>query len=187
MVGGSLTVPNALALRRAVAAAGALAATLWAHSLATGDVGVTPVAPAVWLGIVAAAVVLGGRHRWRPRGVAGSAALMLALQTAAHLAFSWAPWAAGLSPHHDHGLALGPVTLATHAVAALVLALALARLERVLDAAMSVVTAVRRHLDARRPRPPARGRRLSPPPAARHTHRAARAWTCRGPPSISPA
>ncbi len=181
----SLTVPNALALRRGVAAAGALGTTLGAHAMATGDLGLTPFAPAAWLAIVATAVLLGGRHRWRARGVGGSVLLMSALQAVAHVGLSLAPWVAGLAPHHQHELALGPGAILAHAGAAVILALALARLERVLEAALHVVAAVRRRLARRAVRTPRPGRiRI---PAAAVPHRPApRVRACRGPPEPSP-
>lgn len=187
MAATSLTVPNALAARRAIATAGALAATIAAHALATGELDLTRTAPAAWLGILAAAVLLGGRRRWRARGVVGSLGLMLLMQAGAHVVLSLAPWAAGLAPHHDTGLALTPVALAAHAGTAVALAFALARLEVVLEAAMGVVAAVRRRLAAhRRPAPP-RPQRISIHPTAWSGRPAPRVRACRGPPRFSPA
>lgn len=181
-----LTVPVALALRRAVAAGGALAATIAAHAIGTGELALAPVAPAAWLGMLAVAVMLGGRRRWRARGVAGSLALMAPLQAAAHVALSLAPWLAGMAPHHAHGVDLGPATLAAHTAAAVLLALALAHLERLLGAAIHVAAVVRRHL-ARRPRPARRPARVAVPAPVLRSRIAARPGACRGPPLISPA
>ena len=179
-----LPVASALALRRLAVTGGALGATVVAHCLAVGDLTVMPVAPAAWLGLLAMAMVVGPRVRFRPRGVLRTFVLMFVLQAVAHVAMSVAPWAAGLTPHHTAGIEMGAVAVAAHAGAALVLAVAIAGLERVLQRAMGVVAAVRRWLAASPPRRAARHARVVWPSSRVPARPAPTVRCCRGPPTL---
>lgn len=179
-----LPVATALALRRLAVAGGALGATVAAHCLAVGDLTLMPVAPAAWVGFLAVAMVVGPRVRFRSRGVLRTFALMFVLQAVAHVAMSVAPWTVGLAPHHAAGVEVGAAAIAAHAGAALVLAVAIAGLERLLQRAMGVVAAVRRLFAA-----PARRRAVRPARVVWPTNQApARpvptARFCRGPPVL---
>lgn len=156
-----ITATHALAARRLALGAGALGASALAHRCAVGDMDATRATPVVWLGLLAVLTLLGGRVRWRPRGFAGTVAILGAAQAAVHVAMTVAPWAFGLAPHHEPALSVGPAALVAHGAAALVVAALVTRLERVLDRALRAVRAVRRWL-ARRPRPLRPGRVLLP-------------------------
>lgn len=159
-----ITATHALAVRRLAIGTGALGASALAHRCAVGDMDATRATPVVWAGLLAVLTLVGGRVAWRPRGFAGSVAMLAVAQAAVHAAMTVAPWAFGLAPHHEPALSVGPEALAAHGAAALVLALLVVRLERVLDRALRAVRAIRRWL-ARRPRPLRPGR--APAPAAR--------------------
>ena len=175
-----ISATRALAVRRLAIGAGALAASVVAHRCAVGDLDMTAATPVVWLGLLSMLTLVGGRFRWRPRGLTVTLAIMVAAQAAVHVAMSAAPWAFGLVPHHEPAIAAGPAALAAHVVAAVVLAVLVARLETLLDRALGAVRAVRRWLSAR-PRPIPAGRILAPAHAAPR-HRARGAASCRGPP-----
>jgi hypothetical protein len=178
-----VTATHALAARRLALGAGALGASALAHRCAVGDVDATRATPVVWTGLLAVLTLLGGRVRWRPRGAVATLAILLAAQAGVHVAMSVAPWAFGLSPHHEPALAVGPPALAAHGVAAVVVALLVARLERVLDRALRAVRAVRRWL-ARRPRPLRPGR-VAVPAARPGRARARVVHVARGPPAVA--
>lgn len=175
------SVPVALAVRRQVVAAGAIGASLAAHCAPGGGLELTRGAPVIWAGGLAMVTLLGGRRRWRPRGFAGSLALMAGAQAAAHLAMSAAPWAFGLAVHHHGDVPVTPDAAVWHAAAALLLAALVTWLEALCGRAMALVVRLRRLLRAR-PRRPAPARRLdragAPPPSVRARGR----LTCRGPP-----
>lgn len=175
---------TALALRRLAVAGGALGATVAAHCLAVGDLTLMPVAPAAWLGYLALAMVVGPRVRFRPRGVLRTFWLMFALQAVAHVAMSVAPWAVGLAPHHAAGVEVDAPAIAAHAGAALVLAVAIAGLERALQRAMGVVAAVRRWLAAPARRRMGRPARVVAPTAVAPARPAPTVRCCRGPPPL---
>src|SRR4249920_2125879 len=105
---GWLSVTHALALRRLVVAGGALGASLLAHCVAAGDLRLTATAPFAWVGLLAVTTVAGARRRFRPRGVAGCLAAMVAAQALIHVAMTYAPWVFGLAPHHEGGALIGP-------------------------------------------------------------------------------
>jgi hypothetical protein len=177
-----LTVTHALAARRLTLGAGALGASALAHRCAVGDMDATPATPVVWTGLLAMLTILGGRVRWRPRGVAATLAIQVAAQAGVHMAMTVAPWAFGLAPHHEPAPVVGPAVLAAHLAAAVVIAVLVARLERVLDRALHAVRAVRRWL-ARRPRP------IRPVPVRVPSARAPRprgrvVHVARGPPAL---
>jgi len=178
-----ITATHALAARRLAIGAGALGASALAHRCAVGDMDATPATPLVWGGLLAVLTILGGRVGWRPRGFAATAAILAAAQAAVHVAMTVAPWAFGLAPHHEPALAAGPAALAAHGAAALVTALLVTRLERVLDRALRAVRAVRRWL-ARHPRPPRPGRVAAPAVPVRGG-RAAIVHVARGPPAVA--
>jgi hypothetical protein len=178
-----ITATHALAVRRLAIGAGALGASALAHRCAAGDMDATPATPVAWGALLAVLTVLGGRVRWRPRGFAATAAILAVAQAAVHAAMSVAPWAFGLAPHHEPALSVGLAALAAHGAAALVVALLVTRLERVLDRALRAVRAVRRWL-ARRPRPLRPGR--VPVPAVRvPLGRGSVVHVARGPPVVA--
>lgn len=183
---GRLSVTHALALRRVLIAGGALGASLVAHCAAAGDLALTASAPVVWAGLLAMVTVIGARRRLRPRGFAGSLALMAAAQAAIHLAMTWAPWAFGLMPHHPGAALIGPEALAAHAAAALLLAMLAAWLEGWLARAMAIARVVRRWLAsrdaARAGATPVPGWRRSSPRPVHHG-----SLPCRGPPLLRAA
>lgn len=183
---GRLSVTHALALRRLVVAAGALGASLLAHCAAAGDLRLTATAPFAWIGLLAVTTLVGARRRFRPRGVAGCLAAMVAAQALIHVAMTFAPWAFGLAPHHEGGALIGPGALAAHAAAAVVLALLAARLEVWLARATAALATVRRWLA---PRPAARPRVVRARPAASRAPRPLPlgAVPGRGPPALRPA
>lgn len=178
-----ISATHALALRRLSVGSGALAASAVAHRCAVGDLDATAATPVVWIGLLAMLTLVGGRFRWRPRGLAGSLAAMVTAQAAVHASMSAAPWAFGLAPHHEPAIGLGLTALVAHLAAAVVLAVLVARLETVLDRAVRAVRAVRRWL-TRRPRATRPGRVLTPSLPARR-QRPLRAVSCRGPPLTS--
>lgn len=175
--------PQALALRRVVLVALCLAATLGAHVTAAGGVSVRPAAPLAWVGLLALVALAGPRRRWRPRGALRTVGLAAAVQALAHAAMTAAPWAVGLAPHHAGHAAAGLPQIVPHAVAAVLIALLVARLERWLMRAAEVARRVRRWFA---PVPaPSRPRRPAPP--ARLLPAAARALAARwvrGPPVL---
>jgi hypothetical protein len=154
-----MSTTQALATRRAAFAATALAATVVVHAATAGALELLPIAPALWGVLVCAALLCGSRDgAFRLRGAPRTFALLLAGQAALHLVLVKAPWALGVRPHHDVPLLTCP-SLLGHLGVALVLAVALAKGERILVALTRAVAAIRRRLDGRRPRrpvPPAR-------------------------------
>jgi hypothetical protein len=174
---------SAAALRRGSVLAGALAATLAAHAL-SGGAAVLPVAPALWLGIVAVAVLpgLGPRRvaRFGAWGTPRILATLVAVQLATHVALVKAPWALGLVAHH-HGPALTVRALALHLGVALALTVLLRFGERW---ALGVLAAVTAMLSLAPPRAHPRPRAAARPGGARLVSPPARGpRTSRGPPS----
>jgi len=177
-----ISATQALAVRRAMLAGAALGATLAAHAVASGGLRLQATAPLAWGWLLAAAALCGPRRAgWRARGPLRLLALLIVLQAAMHLAMTAAPWAFGVSVHHRADL-LTPQGVAAHLAAAILLALLLARAERLLAAALGAVGAIRRLLappaPRRRPSLPAPVTARIPAPAA-----APRALACRGPPA----
>ena len=175
-----LSVANALAVRRLAVAGGALAVSMLAHRVAVGDLDLTWATPLVWTGLLAVVAVVGPRRRFRPRGPLACLAATCGAQAGVHVAMGVAPWAFGLVPHHQPGLAIGASALVAHAVAGVVLAAALLWLDGLLARAVAVARRLRRWLtvgDAR-----SGGERAGasgPAPAGRAT---AGVPVCRGPP-----
>lgn len=178
-----ITATHALAARRLALGAGALGASALAHRCAVGDVDATRATPVVRTGLLAVLTLLGGRVRWRPRGLAATLAILLVAQAGVHVAMSVAPWAFGLAPHHEPALVAGPAALLAHGAAAIVIAVLVVRLERVLDHALRAVRAVRRWL-ARRPRP-VRPARVAVTAARPGPSRARVVHVARGPPAVA--
>ncbi|HET6689851.1 MAG TPA: hypothetical protein VFG74_03210 [Miltoncostaeaceae bacterium] len=125
---------TAAAVRRGTIAAGALGVTVAAHVMSGADARVLPVAPALWLTIVAIAVLPGfARRDGRPFAAWGPVRLawtLVAGQFGAHAVLSGAPWALGLVEGHRHGPWLTPAAVGVHLAAALVLTVALTLGER---------------------------------------------------------
>ncbi|WP_217913136.1 hypothetical protein [Miltoncostaea marina] len=175
--------PQALALRRAVLAAGALAATLGAHALAVGGLRVLPVAPAAWAGLVAVAALLGPRRRFRPRGAGRTLAVAAALQALAHAVLLAAPWAAGVAGDHAGHAPAGAAQLIPHLAAAVLTAVLVARLERWLARAAALARAVGRWFAAAGAASAPRGRVAARAPRPARAAAAAPRRT-RGPPPL---
>lgn len=177
-----LSVPLALALRRAVIGGGALALSLAAHLIAVGDARPLPGAPLVWLAAIAAFALVGPRAGWRRRGLAATWAIAASLQLAVHAAMSAAPWAFGLAPHHAAAAPVDPRAVAPHLLAALVLALAVGVLEDLIGCVRRIVGALRGvRVGAGGPagRPVAADPGVRPPAGSGR-----RPWGCRGPPPV---
>lgn len=151
---------QAHALRRGGLVAAGLVATIVAHMGAVGGTGVRvlPVAPFLWCGLVAIAVVCGPRARaYAPRGALATFVALGAAQLVLHLVATVAPWALGLDaagmrmPATDM-LSVG--ALWPHLVAALVLGVLLVRgdcyLARIVGRMRDAVVAL---VAARPPRP----------------------------------
>ena len=147
----------ASALRRAAIAGGALAATLIGHVLTLDGARILPIAPFLWLGVVALAILAGASRRGVPAFHAwGPVRLLLTLvagQGALHLLLHSAPWALGLAVHHTHAPILTASAAVIHLGIALLLLVALCFGQRLLLRALAVARAL---LSPERPRPLAR-------------------------------
>lgn len=133
---------RALAARRGLIAAAALVASIVAHAVATGGLAILPMAPAAWGIIIAGAMVLGPRAAtFRPRAPSTTLLLIIGAQAAVHAAMTVAPWAFGLDVHHVTAF-LTPVAVLVHLAAAVLLALVVARVERVLASLIRVARTV---------------------------------------------
>lgn len=175
-----LSATNALAARRIALAGGALAVSLLAHRVAVGDLDVTWATPLVWTGLLAVVAVAGPRRRFRPRGPLACLAATFAAQAGVHVTMGVAPWAFGLVPHHQPGLAVGTAALAAHALAGIALAAALLWLEGLLARAVAIARHLRRWLALGGG--PSRGGRVRLSLLATAGRAPAGAPPCRGPP-----
>jgi hypothetical protein len=177
-----ISLTQALAARRAMLAAAALAATLGAHAAATGDLRLTSLAPLAWGWMLILAALCGPRRAgWRTRGFGRLLAWLAAVQALMHLAMTAAPWAFGIAVHHrTAGVSVAAVL--AHLGAAVVLTALLVHLERLLAAALGIAAGIRRLLARPAGRP---GPSLPAPAAAPEAPAAAirRAVCCRGPPA----
>jgi hypothetical protein len=181
---------QAHALRRAGVIAAGLAATLLAHAAAVGGSGLRlmPIAPLVWLGLIAVAVMCGPRARaYAPRSVPGTFAVLITAQVAFHVVASLAPWALGIA---SSGMQMsgsgmfGIGALTPHVVAALLLGVLLVHADRAIARAVAIVrqiVAVRRTRQAW-PRP---SRRSPLRAALLRTQTVPDAHPARGPPPAS--
>ena len=135
---------GATAARRGLLVSAVLIAALVAHAVASGGLSIIPIAPAIWIMLVVCAALagLGGTRVFRPRGALVTLAVLLGGQAVLHLGLTYAPWAFGLNIHHEAALVPGLAPIAAHVVAAVVLALVIARAERVLAAAIRIVRAL---------------------------------------------
>ncbi|MGE0027288.1 MAG: hypothetical protein AB7O78_07330 [Thermoleophilia bacterium] len=133
----------ASAARRGVVVAGGLGATLLSHAIASGPVEMLPVAPMLWVTLVALAVLPGFAARaasaFTAWGTPRIVAALAAAQIGFHLLLSAAPWALGVTPHHTLGADLDPRAVAVHLAAALVLTLVIRRGQRWVERAIAVV------------------------------------------------
>lgn len=179
-----ISVPLAMAVRRAALGAGVLAAALAAHLVAEPDAHATDGAPVLWVGLVALCALVGPRRGWQRRGVARTAVLAGGLQVAAHAAMSAAPWAFGLSAHHPASMLIEPRAIVPHLAAALFLAVALALFETALGTARRIVGALVRRLRASRGGPGRAPRRRLPPPGRVPRGLGSRIFASRGPPPV---
>jgi len=148
---------QAHALRRACVISAGLSATLLAHAAAVGGGGLRllPMAPFVWLGLVALAVICGPRAcAYTPRSVPGTFAVLIAAQIVMHVVASLAPWALGITTpgmQMSGSEMFGIGALAPHVVAALVLGALLVYADRAIARAVAIVrqiVAPRRHRQA---------------------------------------
>ena len=163
-----------------------LAATLSAHLVAQDDVGIARGAPLTWaLMLVVAGLPWSRRRSWSRRGPARLFAQLAIGQVLLHLAMGVAPWAFGLTVHHADS-ALSMTALAIHGLAALLLAVLLARAERLVETAIRVVQAVRRWLAAT-PRAARPRVRLAPSTFAAPVGAGAGRRTARAPPGALPS
>lgn len=138
----SLSPARAHALRRASIAAAGVVSAIAAHVAATGELSVLPVAPALWAMLVLLAAVVGTRRApFAARGLAMTAALVVASQVVMHVGMVLAPWAFGLQAHHAEPL-LTPASGLAHVAAAVVLIALVAWGERLLAALSRVARAL---------------------------------------------
>jgi len=179
---------QAHALRRAGVISAGLAATLAAHASAVGGDGLRllPIAPFVWCGLIAIAVICGPRARaYAPRSVPATFAALVAAQVALHAIASLAPWTLGIA---SSGMQMSTTdivsagALAPHLLAALLLGLLLVYADRTIARAVAIVrqmVAVR-HVRHAWPRP---ARRSPLHAVLLRTQTERRACPARGPPS----
>jgi hypothetical protein len=129
--------------RRGIVAGGGLAATLASHAIAEGPLNILPVAPLLWLTVVAVAVLSGLGPRAAAVFTAWSTPRILAVLVAAqigfHLVLTKAPWALGVASHHSTGMHLDARALFVHVIAALVLMLVIRRGQRWVARAVTAV------------------------------------------------
>ncbi len=175
----------ASALRRGAIAGGALGATLVGHMLTVNGWRLLPVAPLLWVGLVALTILTAARRgdvgfaAWRPAKVL---MVLVVAQMAFHLVLDYAPWAFGLvMTQHDHAPVLSLSAVVVHASIALLLWGVLCFGQRILVGAVAVARAL---LSPERRRGPGGGggrilRDVAAAPARwRHGSR-----TSRGPPA----
>ncbi|MCC6831867.1 MAG: hypothetical protein IT200_11025 [Thermoleophilia bacterium] len=179
---------TAIVIRRSAILTGAITATVGVHVISAGHVAVLPAAPFGWLSIVAALIPLmtvAAPRTFTARPPLVLLGITLTAQAAAHLAMSAAPWAFGLVEYHDPAPAT-PVALVAHLAAAVLLALLLAKGERILAAAVAVAQAIILTVlpaPRQRPRP---SFRVPFSPLVLVTQAAGRPRSSRGPPRPSP-
>lgn len=183
-----MQIRTAIVIRRSAILTGAITATVGVHVVSAGHVAVLPAAPLGWLSIVAALMPL--MTIAAPRAVTARPPLvllgiMLIAQAVAHLAMSAAPWAFGLVEYHDPAPAT-PVALLAHLAAAVLLALLLAKGERILAAAVAVAQALILKISPARRRRPRPAFRVPFNPLVLVTQAAGRPRSSRGPPRPSP-
>lgn len=158
-VAGIVDPVTASAARRGLVVAGGLGATLLSHAVASGPLEVLPVAPLLWITLVALAVLPGFAARaaaaFTSWGTPRIVAVLAAAQLGFHLLLTAAPWALGVTPHHALGPDVDPRAVAVHLAAALVLTLLIRRGQRWVERAVAVVATI---VDAVAPRAPRRPR-----------------------------
>lgn len=151
---------TAAAARRGLVVAGGLGATLVSHALASGPLEMLPVAPLLWLTLVALAVLPGVARRAASAFVSWSAPRIIVALAAAqlgfHLLLGAAPWTLGVTPHHAPGAAMDPRAVAVHLAAALLLTLVIRRGQRLVDRVVAAVAAIVGAPAPRAPRAPFR-------------------------------
>lgn len=176
-----LSTARAHALRRASIAAAGVVSAISAHVAAMGELSVLPVAPALWAIVIALAAVLGTRQApFATRGLAATAALVVASQIMMHVGMVAAPWAFGLQSHHAEPL-VTPGSALAHVAAAIVLIALVAWGERLLAALSRIAHALL--APAARRRLPALAARIIAPARVHVPVRAhRRATPTRGPP-----
>lgn len=176
------------ALRRSGVVSAALTATLAGHLATAPDARLLPVAPAVWLGVIALAVTcsafLPRPERFREWGAPRTLLVLLCVQLGLHLAMHTAPWLFGFAGHaHASMFAAGAVAM--HLVIAAVMLLPLRAGQRLLG---RLVEVARTLLAPRRRRPSWPAARRLAVPATEVRSRSGRApRTSRGPPPVRPA
>jgi hypothetical protein len=136
---------QAHALRRAAIMCAGLAATLLAHASAVGGDGlrILTIAPFIWCGLIAVAVICGPRARaYAPRSVPGMFGVLIAAQLGLHILASLAPWTLGIASSSMRMPGSGMVSLdalAPHLLAALVLGVLLIVADRIIARAVAIV------------------------------------------------
>jgi len=170
----------ATTLRRMAMWAAALAATLCGHALTARDVHLLPVAPAVWLGLLGLAALVGSRSgTFTAWGPVRTLTVLLAAQAGLHGLMHWAPWMFGFV-EHGHTPLVTPAALGVHVFLALAMLLPLCAGQRLLE---RLIAAVRALIPARRPRTlPRPARRLALRLGAPRVAQARAPRTSRGPP-----
>jgi hypothetical protein len=140
-----MLIAQAHAMRRGGFVAAALVATLVAHASATGGDAMTllPIAPFLWCGLIAVAVVCGPRTRaYAPRSVPATFAMLITSQMTLHVTASLAPWSLGLATPQMHmpaSIMLSASELAPHVIAGLVLGVMLVFADRAIARALAIV------------------------------------------------
>ena len=181
---------QAHALRRAGMIAAGLVATLVAHANAVGGDGLRllPIAPFVWCGLIAMAVICGPRARaYAPRSMPGTFAVLITAQFALHVIASLAPWTLGIA---SSGMQMSVIdilsvgALVPHLIAALVLGVLLVYADRAIARAVAVVRQIVAVCRIRHTWPrPARRSRLHTVLLCTQTER--EAHPARGPPRLT--
>jgi hypothetical protein len=158
-----------------------LAATLVAHAVAVGDIAVATYAPVTWAMLLLGAALCGSRRTFVSRGFAHTAILLTVVQISLHASSSRGPWAFGLVTHHEMPL-VDLRSLTVHAAAALMLAVLLRGIDRILATAVAFVRLLR-GTDRQRVGAPRYGRVALAAVVGTGTHRR-RPRTSRGPPDV---
>ena len=145
VISGAMSPVLAAAARRGGIVAGALGATVLGHVATGAELRMLPVAPMLWLALVAIAVLPGFAQRAGSAFVAWGAARMLCVvglvQLTSHAVLISAPWALGLVGHHHRPVVTAPA-LAIHLGVAILLTILLRHGERWLVRAAQIVVAL---------------------------------------------
>lgn len=179
-----MSVQQAAAVRRAALTAGVLCATLAAHRMAGGGLQVVPTAVLTWASLVLLATLTAVRTtRFTPRGPLAWLGVLVAGQTALHLAMTGAPWAFGVVDHHRTAV-VSTAAVLTHLTVAAAWTVVLCGSDALLARACAIGRRLVRAMAPRRAGSSQRGRTLPPPAAVARVARPTAANAVRGPPLI---